>query len=92
MKRTKQKTGGRTSSTSSFGGFGAAKGKEPTWADAVTDKPDDAFVPHSMTKHFESGTLISHIVFGKGLVLSVDGAKIEVLFQDGKKKLAHSLS
>jgi hypothetical protein len=92
MKRTKQKTSGRSGSTSSFGGFGSAKEKEPTWADAMTDKPEDAFVPHSMTTHFESGALISHTVFGKGLVLSVDGAKIEVLFQDGKKKLAHALT
>ena len=34
--------------------------------------------------------LIKHSKFGKGLVIGVDGARIEVLFEDGTKKLAHS--
>jgi hypothetical protein len=91
MKRTKTKSSGRAGSEVSFGGFGKGKDKEPTWADAVSQKADDMFIPHAMTTHFLCGSLISHTVFGKGLVLSVDGAKIEVLFEDGKKKLAHAL-
>jgi hypothetical protein len=92
IKRTKQKSSGRSDSGSalSFSGFGSNKDHEPTWTQAVSDQPEDAFVQHSMTAHFSSGTLIRHATFGKGFVLSVDGAKIEVLFEDGKKKLAHA--
>lgn len=92
MKRTKTKSSGRGSGDTTFGGFGKGKDKEPTWADAVSDQPEEVFTPHAMTTRFGSGQLISHTVFGKGLVLVVDGAKIEVLFEAGKKKLAHAPS
>jgi hypothetical protein len=33
---------------------------------------------------------MSHPKFGKGLVMGVVGARIEVLFKDGRKKLGHA--
>jgi len=43
-----------------------------------------------MSTRFSKGDLITHPKFGKGLVLGVEGTRIEVLFQDGKKKLGHA--
>lgn len=94
MKRSKQRTSG------SGRGSGAedepapwAKPEEPdpNWSD-VDAKPDTAFVPFSMATRFAKGALIAHPKFGKGLVLGVEGTRIEVLFKDGKKKLGHSVS
>ena len=33
-----------------------------------------------------------HAKFGKGIVVDVEPSRVEVLFQDGPKKLAHGLS
>ena len=45
-----------------------------------------------MSSRYAKGNLILHSKFGKGLVLGVEGPRIEVLFQDGKKKLGHAVS
>ena len=36
------------------------------------------------------GQLLVHPKFGKGVVLGVEGQRIEVLFEDGPKKLGHA--
>ncbi len=36
--------------------------------------------------------LVIHAKFGKGIVVDVEPSRVEVLFQDGPKKLAHGLS
>jgi hypothetical protein len=64
---------------------------EPAWAD-VEAKPDEAFVPFALTSRYGKGALLQHPKFGKGVVVAVEGARIEVLFQDGKKKLGHASS
>jgi hypothetical protein len=63
---------------------------DPSWSE-VDAKPDDSFVPFAMSSRFAKGDLILHPKFGKGLVLGVEGTRIEVLFQDGKKKLGHAV-
>jgi hypothetical protein len=92
IKRTKQRTGG----SSRYSGrddddspFVKPAEPEPAWAD-IEAKPADSFQPFSMETHYTKGALILHSKFGKGVVLSVEGARIEVLFQDGKKKLGHA--
>jgi hypothetical protein len=91
MKRTKAKSGaaarGGEEESSYF-----AKPKEPekTWAEHLEGKGDDAFVQYAMTARFSKGHLIVHPKFGKGVVVGVEGQRIEVLFEDGPKKLGHA--
>ncbi|MEZ4408665.1 MAG: hypothetical protein R3A52_19660 [Polyangiales bacterium] len=35
---------------------------------------------------------MAHPKFGKGLVVAVDGGRIDVLFEEGVKKLVHGVS
>lgn len=45
-------------------------------------------VAYSMTTAFKKGSVMKHPLFGLGLVLSSLGpGKVEVLFEDGKKKM-----
>ena len=89
MKRSKQRSSG---SGRQSGGDEDAWAKppepEPTWAE-VEAKPDESFVPFAMSSRYAKGDLIRHPKFGKGLVLGAEPTRIEVLFQDGKKKLGH---
>jgi hypothetical protein len=59
-----------------------------TWQEAMADKSDSAFVKYSLRDNFTLGTLLSHPTFGKGIVLSTEDKKMEVLFADCKKTLA----
>ena len=43
-----------------------------------------------MTARFTKGQLLAHPKFGKGVVVAVEGQRIEVLFEDGPKKLGHA--
>jgi hypothetical protein len=63
---------------------------EPTWAD-VESKPDESFTRFALSGRYAKGDLIMHPKFGKGLVLDAEANRIEVLFQDGKKKLGHAV-
>jgi hypothetical protein len=91
MKRTKQRNAGSgRGSDEEASAWGKPSEPEPTWAD-VESKPDESFVPFVLSSRYAKGTLILHPKFGKGLVLGVEPQRIEVLFQDGKKKLGHSV-
>ena len=92
MKRTKQRSSGSgRADEEESNPWGKPPEPEPTWAE-VESKPDDSFVPFVMSSRYAKGNLILHSKFGKGLVLGVEGTRIEVLFQEGKKKLGHSVS
>jgi hypothetical protein len=92
MKRTKQRSSGSgRPSDDEPDAWGKPADPEPTWAE-VESKPDESFVPFVLSSRYAKGNLILHPKFGKGLVLGVEGARIEVLFQDGKKKLGHTVS
>lgn len=69
---------------------GAPVGKTPKWKSAVDEQPDEAFVPYAPSAAFSPGALLVHPKFGKGLVLTTDGGKMFVLFQEGIKKLVHA--
>ncbi len=57
----------------------------------MADHPDDAFVAYSLKGHYERDALILHAKFGKGAVVHVEDQRVDVLFADGKRKLAHNL-
>lgn len=64
--------------------------KPPKWKDVVADKPDNAFAAYRQEARFESGALVAHSKFGKGVVVEVDGNKVQILFEEGIRKLLHS--
>jgi hypothetical protein len=91
MKRSKQRNSGAGRSDEDDSPVWAKPAEpEPTWAD-VESKPEGSFVAFAMSSRYAKGDLISHPKFGKGLVLGVEPTRIEVLFQDGKKKLGHAV-
>lgn len=92
MKRSRAKSGGSGRATGEEEDSYFAKPKEPekTWAEHLEGKGDDAFFIYAMTSRFSKGQLLAHPKFGKGVVIAVEGARIEVLFEDGPKKLGHA--
>jgi len=90
MKRTKQRGSGSGRDKDNETDFWA-KPKEPekTWEEHVDGKADDAFTPYSMGTSFSKGQLVLHSKFGRGVVVDVEPARVEIMFQDGKKKLGH---
>ncbi len=92
MKRSKQRSSGSgRNSGSEDDAWAKPPEPEPPWSD-VEAKPDESFVPFVLSSRYAKGDLIRHPKFGKGLVLSADPTRIEVLFQDGKKKLGHAVA
>jgi hypothetical protein len=93
MKRSKQRNSGsdRRGGEDDSPIWAKPPEPEPTWAE-IEAKPDEAFVAFALTSKYAKGEFITHPKFGKGVVVGVEGARIEVLFQDGKKKLGHAAS
>ncbi len=84
IKRTKQRSFSSRDKDDADTGLGAAKVEPPkVWTDETAGKDDSAFVPYALTTKFTKGTLIRHAKFGKGLVVAVEGTRVEVLFEDG---------
>jgi hypothetical protein len=95
MKRSKQRSSGSSrfsSGDDESEAWAKPAGPEPTWAADVESKPDESFVPFALSSRYAKGDLILHSKFGRGLVLDVEATRIEVLFQDGKKKLGHAVT
>ena len=93
MKRSRAKSSG---SARGQGGdddsnyFAKPQEPEKSWAEHMEGKSDGDFAPYAMTSRFAKGQLITHPKFGKGVVVGVEGARIEVLFEEGPKKLGHA--
>ncbi|MFO0557743.1 MAG: hypothetical protein U0269_06960 [Polyangiales bacterium] len=92
MKRVRKTgaAGGRGNSEGGLTPFGQALPSVPTWQEAVGDKPDAPSRAWSMSTTFARDEIIEHPKFGKGVVVMVQGAKIQVLFQEGTKMLGHA--
>jgi hypothetical protein len=91
IKRSKQRSFSSRDRDDAAPGLGDKKIEpEKVWADEVAPKDDGAFVAYSPASRFTKGALLTHAKFGKGLVTFVEGARIEVLFEDGVKKLGHA--
>lgn len=89
MKRAKQRTGGRDKDIETDF-WKKPTEPEKTWEEQVADKPDDAFAPYSLATKYEKGQLVLHSKFGKGVIADVEATRVEILFQEGKKKLGHN--
>jgi hypothetical protein len=92
MKRSKAKNSGsgRTSDSDDDSYFAKPKQPEKTWAEHMEGKSDGDFTPYAMTTRYAKGQLVSHSKFGKGVVIAAEMQRIEVLFEDGPKKLGHA--
>jgi hypothetical protein len=62
----------------------------PDWGAAVAPRPDGDFVPYAPATTFAVSTLVQHAKFGKGIVVGVDGNKVDILFEQGIRKLLHA--
>lgn len=90
MKRTKQRgSGGGRDNATETDFWAKPKEVEKTWAEATENQPDEAFLPYAMTSRYTKGQLVTHPKFGKGVITDVEPVRVEILFQDGKKKLGH---
>lgn len=91
MKRSKEVTRGRQRDVE--GGFWEKKGPERvyTYEGDIATQPDESFTPYAPGVRYAKDALITHPKFGKGIVTDLDGQKIDVLFQDGPRKLTHGL-
>jgi hypothetical protein len=93
MKRSKQRSSGSgryAGRDDDSAAWVKPESPEPTWAE-VEAKPDESFVPFVLSSRYAKGDLLLHPKFGKGLVIHVEGSRIEVLFKEGKKKLGHAV-
>lgn len=92
MKRTKKSSGGKSSQSEGSLGFNPPPSELPSWADSVALRDDSVFTGYNIGRTFARGEHIAHTKFGKGVVISVGTGKVDVLFEEGVKTLAHGVS
>lgn len=92
IKRTKQVTRGKGRESDVESPFPSSKPQEPAWnwAEHVGAAPEESFAPYALASTFSKGALLVHPKFGKGVVTAAEGTRIEVLFEEGTKKLGHA--
>jgi 3-oxoacyl-ACP reductase-like protein len=69
----------------------SAARKERAWKAAAGDRDEADARGYRPAERFAQGELVRHAKFGLGVVQRVEGGKIEVLFRDGPRTLAHGL-
>jgi hypothetical protein len=91
IKRAKQRTFGSGREDEANSNY-FAKPKQPdkNWQEHIEGKGDDAFLPYAFTTKFAMGALMVHSKFGKGIVVGIDATNVNVLFEEGVKKLGHA--
>jgi len=63
---------------------------EKSWQEHMEGQPDEAFKAYSPKECFAKGDLLVHASFGKGVVVGVQERRLDVLFEQGNKILAHT--
>ena len=68
----------------------AERERTAMWEQAIAGQPAGAFKPYRITNVLGPGELVRHPKFGDGVVARViDRGKVEVLFKDGPRTMAH---
>jgi hypothetical protein len=68
----------------------AERDQTVAWERAIAGKPTGAFKPYRITLVLGEGELVHHSKFGDGVVAKViDRGKVEILFKDGARTMAH---
>lgn len=71
----------------------AERTRVASWERAIAGQPANAFRSFRVTESFAEGELVRHSKFGDGVVTRVvDRQKVEILFQDGSRTMAHTQS
>jgi hypothetical protein len=65
--------------------------KPMSWTAATEGKADADFKAYSVKTTFAQGDLLRHPKFGNGVVVGVESSKIDVMFEDGERKLVHAM-
>jgi hypothetical protein len=92
MKRAKKATNSKSSQGEASLGFNPPTTGIPNLEEALAGKSDEDFVAYAPSHTFKRGDLVAHTKFGRGVIVSTDGSRAEMLFADGLKKLAHGVS
>ncbi|HEY4120222.1 MAG TPA: hypothetical protein VGM56_20295 [Byssovorax sp.] len=80
----------RTSGERATAAARAEREQTAQWEHAIAGQPSSAFKPFRIVETFVQGELVRHSKFGDGFVVRViDRGKIEILFQDGPRTMAH---
>ncbi len=67
--------------------------RERSWEKAVNGKAVSEFRAYRVSEIFVEGELVRHSKFGDGVVTRLlEGKKVEILFKDEARTLAHNLS
>ena len=67
--------------------------RERSWEKAVNGKAVTAFRAYRVSEIFGEGDLVRHSKFGDGVVTRLlEGKKVEILFKDDARTLAHGLT
>ncbi len=91
MKRSKPVSRGRHNDIEADSPFGKKPAaKTYSWATDVAGQTDSVFEPYSLKSKFKEGSFIAHPKFGRGIVTHVEESRIDVLFEEGSKKLGHA--
>jgi Zn ribbon nucleic-acid-binding protein len=92
VRKPKSDGGPRTASERHAASERAERERVSTWEKAIAGQPTGAFKPYNTKMNFGQGELVRHPKFGDGVVARViDRAKVEILFQDGPRTMAHGL-
>ncbi len=68
----------------------AERDQTALWEKAIAGQPTSAFKPYRITLILTPGELVRHSKFGDGVVARViDRAKVEIIFKDGARTMAH---
>lgn len=68
----------------------SAREQTAAWERAIAGQPMGAFKPYRITLILGEGELVHHSKFGDGVVARViDRGKVEILFKDGPRTMAH---
>lgn len=71
----------------------AVMDRERTWEKAIAGKGVHDFRAYRVSETFNEGDLIRHSKFGDGVVTRLlEGKKVEILFKDDARTLAHGLT
>jgi Zn ribbon nucleic-acid-binding protein len=92
VRKSKSEGGPRTASERHAAAERAERERVSTWEKAIAGQPTNAFKPYSVKALLGAGELVHHPKFGDGVVARViDRAKVEILFQDGPRTMAHGM-
>jgi hypothetical protein len=71
----------------------AVMDRERTWEKSIAGKGVHDFRQYRVSEIFEEGDLVRHSKFGDGVVTRLlEGKKVEILFKDDARTLAHGLT